>query len=92
MAAETTAVPAQYDPAIVRRVIFEEIIELHPQRLTTAELAQRIASDPLDSQEIETAMEAVRDLRRRGLVRYRNDDQIVEATHTTLEAVKMLTR
>jgi predicted transcriptional regulator len=88
----TETFSSQYDPVIVRQVLFEEIIELHPQRLTIAELARRIASDPIDGREIGTASEAISDLRRAGLVRYRNDDQVVEPTHAAFEAVKVLAR
>jgi hypothetical protein len=75
-----------YDPALVERVILEEAIDVHPQRLTVRELALRIVSDPEDCTELETATEAIRDLRRSGLVRYRNDDQVVEPTHAALSA------
>jgi len=54
--------------------------------LTVGELALRIVSDPEDRMEVETATEAIRDLRRSGLVRYRNDDQVVEATHAAVSA------
>ena len=57
-----------------------------------AELVQRIASDPMDGREIDTASEAISDLRGAGLVRYRNDDQVVEPTHAALETVKLLAR
>lgn len=47
-------------------MIFVEVIEHHPARLTVDELALRIVSDPDDGCEVETAAEAVRDLRRGG--------------------------
>jgi hypothetical protein len=78
--------PPKYDLAPVRQVILEETLELHPQRLTVGELVLRIVSDPDDGVEVETATEAIRDLRRSGLVRYRNDDQVVEPTHAAFSA------
>lgn len=80
------ATPPKYDLGLVRQVILEETLELHPQRLTVGELARRIVSDPDDGMEVETATEAIRDLRRSGLLRYRNDDQVVEPTHAALTA------
>jgi hypothetical protein len=62
------------------------VIELHPERLTVAELFLRIAGDPEDWMETETIANAIRDLRRSGLIRYRNDDQLVEPTHAALRA------
>jgi hypothetical protein len=40
--------PPQYDPALVERAVLEEVIDLHPERLTVAELLLRIAGDPED--------------------------------------------
>ena len=67
-------------------MILREATELHPQRLTVEELSLRIVSDPEDHWEVETAANAIRDLRRSGLVRYRNDDQVVEPTHAAISA------
>lgn len=80
------ATPPKYDPTLVEQVILEEAIELHPQRLTVGELSLRIVSDPEDSMEVETATHAIRDLRRSGLLRYRNDDEVVEPTHAAFRA------
>jgi hypothetical protein len=80
------ATPPKYDPALVEQVILEEAIDMHPQRLTVGELSLRIVSDPDDSWEVETATHAIRDLRRSGLLRYRNDDEVVEPTHAAISA------
>ena len=44
--------PPKYDPEKVGRTVLFEVIELHPERLTVAELSQRIAVDPEDGEEI----------------------------------------
>lgn len=80
------ATPPKYNPELVEQVILIEVIEHHPARLTVDELALRIVSDPADDTEVETAIEAVRDLRRSGLIRYRNDDEVVEPTQVALRA------
>ena len=85
-----STIPPRYDPALVEQVILEEVIELHPQRLTVGELSLRIVGDPDDSTEVETAIHAIRDLRRSGLFRYRDDDQVVEPTHAALRAHALL--
>jgi hypothetical protein len=85
------AVPPKYNLALVKQVVLDDVIELYPQRLTVAELALRIVSDPDDSREVEIVAEAIRDLRRSGLFRYRNHDQVVEPTHAALEAHALLT-
>ena len=83
--------PPKYNPALVEQVILEEAIGLHPQRLTIGELSLRIVADPDDGREVETATDAIRDLRRSGLFRYRNDDQVVEPTYAALRAHALLT-
>jgi aryl-alcohol dehydrogenase-like predicted oxidoreductase len=80
------ATPPKYNPKLVEHAILVEVIEQHPSRLTIRELTLRIVSDPDDSTEVETATDAIRDLRRSGLVRYRNDDQLVEPTQAALRA------
>lgn len=84
------ATPPKYDPELVERAVLEEVMEQHPARLTVGELALRIVADPEDSLEVETATHAAWDLRRSGLVRYRNDDQVVELTHAALRAFALL--
>jgi aryl-alcohol dehydrogenase-like predicted oxidoreductase len=87
MRGAAVATPPRYNPALVAQAVLEEAIELHPQRLTVGELSLRVVSDPDDGMEVETATEAIRDLRRSGLFRYRNDDQVVEPTHAAFSAV-----
>lgn len=90
MTADADTLP-EHDPEIVARVILIEVIERAPARLTVDELALRIASDPEDVREAETATDAIRDLRRAGLVRYRNDEELVEPTQAALRAYSLLT-
>ena len=81
--------PVSHGDALVEQAILEEALELYPQRLTVSELSLRVVSDPEDSGEIETAVHATRNLRRSGLLRYRNDDQVVEPTHAAFSAVAL---
>lgn len=83
MSVEPRSRPA-YDVESVARTILEEAIRRHPERLTVTELSLRIVGDPDDDLEGETAVEAIQSLRASGLIRYRNDDQIVEPTHAVL--------
>lgn len=82
--------PPKYNLALVARVILEEAVELRPQRLTVGELTLRIVADPDDSREVETATQAIHDLRRSGLFRFRNDDLVVEPTQAALCAYSLL--
>jgi anti-sigma factor RsiW len=59
--------------------------------MTVAELCSWIAANPEDDREVETIREAIRDLKRSGLLRYRNDDQIVEPTQAAVQAFAVLT-
>jgi hypothetical protein len=76
---------------MVERTVLEEVIELHPERLTIPELILRIAIDPDDTAAIDTIRNAIRDLRRSGLLRYGNDEGIVEPTHAAIRAFSLLT-
>ncbi len=80
----------KYVVAIVEAVILEVAAELHPQHLTAADLALRIVSDPDDSREVETAAEAIRNLREFGLFHPR-DDGIVAPTPAAVRACALLT-
>jgi hypothetical protein len=73
------------------QTVLAEVIELHPQHLAMDELLLRVAMDPNDRGEVERIRQAIRELRRSGLLRYRNDEEIVEATHATLNAYALLT-
>lgn len=76
----------------VEQALFEVVMEAHPARLTIPELTLRMAADPLDRGEAETVREAARELRRDGLLRYRNDDEAIEPTRAAVRAYAILTR
>jgi hypothetical protein len=82
--------PPKYNVAIVEAVILEVAAELHPQHLTARELSLRIVSDPDDNKEVETATQAIRNLREFGLFKDR-DDEIVEPTPAAHRAIALLT-
>ncbi|HSS04071.1 MAG TPA: hypothetical protein VLK89_02635 [Solirubrobacterales bacterium] len=82
--------PPRYDLAMVTQVILEEALEIDPQHLTVSELSRRIVTDPDDSREVETATQAIRDLRQSGLFCYSDDDQVVEPTPAALRAYELL--
>lgn len=84
--------PPKYNPKLVEETMLIEIIEQHPTRLTVGELVSRIAADPGDDQEVETATAAIRNLRRSALVCYRDDDELVEPTQAALHAYALLAR
>jgi hypothetical protein len=86
----TGKTPPKYNVAVVEAVLLEVAAELHPQHLTTGELRLKIVSDPGDSQEVETATQAIRNLCEFGLFRDRGDE-IVEPTPAALRAVALLT-
>jgi hypothetical protein len=74
----------------LERTVLTEVVQLHPELLTVPELILRIARRPNDEAEKEEVRNAVRDLRRSGLARYR-DDEVVEPTHAALRAYDLLT-
>lgn len=87
----TNEVPANYNVEIVEAVILEIAAELHPELLSTRELIlEKIVSNPDDAREVQTAAQAIRNLRDAGLVRSR-DDETVEPTQAALRAVTLLT-
>lgn len=69
--------PPQHNRTIVERVLLEEVLELHPQRPTIAELSLGIIVNPDDSREVETAAQAIKGLKEVGLFCHRNDDIVV---------------
>ncbi len=75
----------------VERAVLEEVIELLPVRMTVAELCLWIAANPEDDREVETIRDAIRDLKRSGLLRYRNDGMVVEPTRAAVQAFALLT-
>jgi hypothetical protein len=90
MTADPTTPPV-YRPNLVEAALLAEVVDLHPARLTVHELSLKVAADPHDRREIETITDGVRELRRCGLLRYRNDDEVVEPTQAALHAVELLT-
>jgi hypothetical protein len=84
-----SVIPPKYNVAIVEALILEVTAEAHPQRLTVAELSARIVSDPDDSRETETVIQALRGLREFGLLRD-HDNETAEPTPAALHAVALL--
>lgn len=85
-----TKPPPKYDVMTVEAVILEVAAELHPEQLPTEELLLKIVSDPDDTREIKTGVQAIRNLREFGLFTER-DDEIVEPTPAALRACALLT-
>jgi hypothetical protein len=81
--------PPKYDMAIVEAQVLEVAADLHPQHLRAAELSRRIVGDPDDKRELETAAQAIRNLRELGVFSNR-DDEMVELTPATLRAAALL--
>lgn len=67
-------------PVELERTVLTEIAKLHPEQLTIAELILGLARDSDGKQAEEQIRNAARELRRSGLVRYRDDSEVVE-TH-----------
>lgn len=81
----------KYNRPVVAQAILEAAVELHPKVLTARELSLRIIADPEDRREVETAMQAIGDLKQSGLFADRGDDEIAEPTAAALHAVALLT-
>jgi len=84
--------PPVYRPKLVEDALLGAAVDLHPARLTIPELSLKVAANPHDGREMETITEAIRELRRCGLFRYRDDDEIVEPTQAALRAFELLAR
>ena len=87
-----SATSPNYRPDLVEQALLEIAVELHPVCLTAPELSLRIASNPNDDREIGVIVEAIRELRRCRLFRYRRYSKVVEPTKAALRAVARLTR
>jgi hypothetical protein len=74
----------------LEKTILEEVIELHPERLTIEEIVGRIAVDPEAFEEVDAIRRGVRDLRRSGLLRY-GTEEVVEPTHAAMAAHELFT-
>jgi hypothetical protein len=91
MTADTDTSP-NYKPELVEQVLLEVAVDLYPACLTAPELSLKIAANPDDNREIETITEAIHELRRCRLFRYRRDSEAVKPTEAALRAVELLTR
>lgn len=80
----------KYNRQVVAQALLEAAVELHPQLLNARELSLRIIADPMDRREVETALQAIDDLRQSGLFAGRDDDEAVEPTAAALHAVALL--
>jgi hypothetical protein len=80
---------AKYNVAMVETVILEVAASLDPVRLLEADLTLKIVSDPDDDREMETAGQAIRNLREFGLFVDR-DDEIVELTPAVLHTCTLV--
>jgi hypothetical protein len=87
--AEESAQP-QHDVVAVEALLLEVAAELHPDHLSTGGLLRRIVIDPDDAREIETGVQAIRNLQEFGLLACR-DDEIVEPTPAAIHAVVLFT-
>jgi hypothetical protein len=85
----TGKIPPKYNTATLEAVLLEVATELHPEHPSTGRLLRRIVSDPDDTREMATGLQALRNLREFGLFADR-DDEIVEPTPAALRAVKLL--
>jgi hypothetical protein len=90
--ATANATSPNYKRELVEHVLLEVAVDLHPICLTVPELSLRIAANPDDEKEIGTIADAVHELRRCRLFRYRDDGEAVEPTQAALRAVELLTR
>lgn len=73
----------------LEQVVLEMVIDLHPDHLTVIELISKVAADR-NLPETEDLKFAIRDLRGSGLLRYRDDDQVVEPTYAALRCAALL--
>jgi len=71
----------------IERAVLEEVLHLHPDHLTIAELMQKVAADR-DRSEDEGIAQAIRDLTGSGLLR--EIDDVVVPTHAALRAAALL--
>jgi hypothetical protein len=85
------ALSPNYLPEHVEHAVLMAVIDLLPVRMTVAELCLWIAANPEDDREVDTIRDAIRDLKRSGLLRCRNDDQVVEPTQAAVRAFALLT-
>lgn len=72
---------------LLEHAVFTMILDLHPQHLTSAELALKVAGrqDRLDSLAVQQAIDTLGDA---GLARHGSD--VVEPTHAAVHAAELL--
>jgi hypothetical protein len=80
----------QYDVAVVEALLLEVAAELHPEHLSTGGLLRKVVTNSDDAREIDTGVQAIRNLREFGLFAQR-DDEIVAPTPAAIRAVALLT-
>jgi hypothetical protein len=86
MSAANAGTQPKYNRAVVGQAVLLEIIDHHPVRLTVTELVGRIVSDRDDFGEIKQRVLLFANCKQTGLVRYRDDDELVEPTQAALHA------
>ena len=79
-----------HDLKIVEGAVLEMAVELHPTRLSAEGLLQRIVSKRADALEIETARQAIANLRESGVF-HEHDDGLLEPTRPALRTAGLLT-
>ncbi|HET6571074.1 MAG TPA: hypothetical protein VFG58_06265 [Solirubrobacterales bacterium] len=77
-----------HDLKIVEGAVLEMAVELHPTHLSRKDLLQRIVGKRADALEIETARQAIANLRGSGVLHER--DGILEPTRSTLRTAGLL--
>lgn len=75
------------DSAQVELVVLHEIVDLHPDHLSPAELILRLSGERDEAEEIK---EAIGELKASGLCRYLGE--VVAPTHAALRAYAILAR
>jgi hypothetical protein len=80
----------QYEVAVVEALLLEIAAELHPEHLSTGGLLRKVVANPDDAREIDTGVQAIRNLREFGLVADRADET-VEPTPAAIRAVALFT-
>ena len=90
MSEGSSCLPAECDLPFteLERIAITEILQLYP--LTIPELIMRVALDPDDEATKDRIRVATRDLRRDGLVRYRDDDGVVIPTRAAIRMNELL--
>ncbi|HKI66530.1 MAG TPA: hypothetical protein VJ989_04610 [Solirubrobacterales bacterium] len=79
-----------HDLRVVESAMLEMAVELHPTHLSAEGLLQRIVSKRADALEIETARQAIANLRESGVF-HEHDDGLLEPTRPTLRTAGLLT-